>query len=365
MATYYVATTGNDTTGDGSSGNPYASPGKAATVATIDGDKIFVKLGTYTLTTTTPGAAGPVVLAAGVAVLLEGYETTIGDLGAAPVIDCGAQTEIVAVKTQGAFSTGMQQVVNIKVDGQGGAGNAGFFANPTYCDVFYRCIAYDCPVGFDSSNATGYYAIQCQAELCGIGFTAGSSPSSGMIQFYACVARDCTAGGFDIYANSPVGGYFIRCVSVGNGGDGFKFGYGAVAFGCTAYNNTGDGFDSTYTEMTSLSDCVSYGNGGYGFNLDVAETPLVNCFGGSNSSGNCDKTLFRSSITNLTADPFASESDLRPNSTAGGGAVLRAAGLVPIGQSGGNNDIGAVQHADPAGGGGVINHPGMDGGLTG
>ena len=29
MADIYVATTGNDSTGDGSSGNPYATPGKA------------------------------------------------------------------------------------------------------------------------------------------------------------------------------------------------------------------------------------------------------------------------------------------------------------------------------------------------
>jgi hypothetical protein len=44
MATYYVATTGNDTTGDGSSGNPWATPGKGAASATSAGDIVYVKI---------------------------------------------------------------------------------------------------------------------------------------------------------------------------------------------------------------------------------------------------------------------------------------------------------------------------------
>ena len=47
MATIYVATTGNDTTGDGSSGNPYASVAKGVSVATA-GDTVTLADGTYT-----------------------------------------------------------------------------------------------------------------------------------------------------------------------------------------------------------------------------------------------------------------------------------------------------------------------------
>lgn len=46
MPTFYVATTGNDTTGDGSVGNPYATPSKAHSVA-ADGDTIEIADGTY------------------------------------------------------------------------------------------------------------------------------------------------------------------------------------------------------------------------------------------------------------------------------------------------------------------------------
>ena len=47
MATYYIATTGNDTTGNGSSGNPWATISKAHTSAS-SGDTIICKDGTYT-----------------------------------------------------------------------------------------------------------------------------------------------------------------------------------------------------------------------------------------------------------------------------------------------------------------------------
>ncbi len=45
-ATYYVATNGNDTTGDGSSGNPWATLQKAVNTM-VAGDTTIVKDGTY------------------------------------------------------------------------------------------------------------------------------------------------------------------------------------------------------------------------------------------------------------------------------------------------------------------------------
>lgn len=49
MATIYISPSGNDTTGNGTSGNPYATISKAHTVAT-SGDSIVCKDGTYTWT---------------------------------------------------------------------------------------------------------------------------------------------------------------------------------------------------------------------------------------------------------------------------------------------------------------------------
>lgn len=46
MATYYIATDGNDTTGDGSSATPWLTLTKANTVAVL-GDTVIIKAGTY------------------------------------------------------------------------------------------------------------------------------------------------------------------------------------------------------------------------------------------------------------------------------------------------------------------------------
>lgn len=50
----------------------------------------------------------------------------------------------------------------------------------------------------------------------------------------------------------------------------------------------------------------------------------------------------------LTADPYTSSTDLKPNSAAGGGALLKAAGFWPY------IDIGAIQVIAAAGGGGAM-----------
>ena len=54
-----------------------------------------------------------------------------------------------------------------------------------------------------------------------------------------------------------------------------------------------------------------------------------------------------------TADPYENSAtgDFRPNTTAGGGALLQAAAGFAAGTLTSGRDIGALQHADPAGGG--------------
>src|SRR4051812_2453205 len=55
-ATYYVSPTGNDTTGDGTSGKPWATIGFGDAQGLTAGDTVMVQAGTYT-----PGAAGVVL----------------------------------------------------------------------------------------------------------------------------------------------------------------------------------------------------------------------------------------------------------------------------------------------------------------
>ena len=62
---YFIAPSGNDITGDGSIGNPWATLFKATTVVTVSGDVINVTAGTYTEPNQCILAVGVSILGAG------------------------------------------------------------------------------------------------------------------------------------------------------------------------------------------------------------------------------------------------------------------------------------------------------------
>jgi len=82
-ATYYVATTGNDTTGDGSINNPYKTVQKGANMATTPGDTVIVREGTYreTVNISYSGSEGnPITFRAyaGETVIIKGSDVVTG-----------------------------------------------------------------------------------------------------------------------------------------------------------------------------------------------------------------------------------------------------------------------------------------------
>ena len=101
---------------------------------------------------------------------------------------------------------------------------------------------------------------------------------------------------------------------------------------------------------------------------------MTNCAGFTNGSNNLNQNPFfgNSTFVPLTASPFVNPGTptsvadafarFAPNTTAGGGALLRGAGYPAY------QDIGAVQHADPVGGGGgggLLLSRAMNGGYSG
>ena len=219
MATYYVTTSGSNAAAGTSEGAAWADPGYAASIMTV-GDLCYVKAGTYTLTTSTPGAGGPVVLLANKRIYFEGYSTTPGDRplvgsGNQPVVDAGAITGIAIFLMDGdiASTNGWQYISNFKVDGQGNAGVTGIdLVNYGYC---INCDAVDCTVkGFDS------LAVNCRAEGCGVGFiqpavqcvsvncTTGFSSAGASY----CIARGGTYG-FKTVQASAIGEQYVGCIA--------------------------------------------------------------------------------------------------------------------------------------------------------
>jgi hypothetical protein len=323
----------------GSMGGALASPGGAAAAATVTGNLIWVKAGTYTLSTATPGKGGPVLFASTIIVKMEGYSATRGDRAGRPVLSAGAQTTLSLFAPQGAAD---QQFVHLQADGNNGSGVSGFvfaaLARPAAID----CVAVDCDqasaVGF-SATASATHPFQfCKASNCTTGFTGGSLKcwadgcgtgfNIATLCAQECLATDCTGDGFSA---SVSGTKFFRCTSDGNGGDGFD-----VAQGC------------------SLTECLATNNTGFGIN-GATSGFLFNCASYNNTAGRTDLTSrYDWEPITLSVDPYtnAAADDYSLNNTAGGGADLRAAGIDPPGQTD-NADIGALQHADPAASGGA------------
>ncbi len=161
-----------------------------------------------------------------------------------------------------------------------------------------------------------------------------------------CLVYRQTGATTDCFQASSIGAQIIRSVAAYCGRYGFNIAGNA-------------GFSMIVTNS------IAYGNATGFFGDQVQDgVSLYNNAGGNNSVANVTANDFPYNIgfVTLTADPFVSVSssangaaNFALSTAAGGGALLRAAGLVglaPSGNSTGYQDIGPMQHADPSGSGG-------------
>ncbi|HRI24137.1 MAG TPA: right-handed parallel beta-helix repeat-containing protein [Ferruginibacter sp.] len=102
--TWYISTTGNDATGDGSAGNPWKTLGKATTAVLVAGDIIHVNAGTYTETV-------QCMLAVGVSIEGDGVTSVIRSTLTANF------TELLSLGSAEG-TNGNQHISNLKFDGQ-------------------------------------------------------------------------------------------------------------------------------------------------------------------------------------------------------------------------------------------------------
>jgi hypothetical protein len=288
--------------------------------------------GTITLTGTTANVAGgPINMATGSVAAkvyrLIGYggNRTLWD-GTAPTIFCNDQAPAEVIKMGGTTSAA-QYCYNITVDANDQSSVDAFSGGIIY-NFTIRCTAIDADYGFRSVEA-----MQCRATGCAAGVSGGTHSAGNTVD-------DCTIG--IAVAN------LSACIA-SNCGTGFS-NNSLSADNCVAYNCTTVGFTiGNPVRSGVLVNCMAY-DCGYSY-TGCENSTLINCASGNATSGVYDSggtpAIAIGEIT-LTADPFtnAASGDFSLNTTAGGGALLRAAGLSPFGQTG-YPDIGAVQHADP------------------
>lgn len=321
-------------------GGAFATPGVFTSVSggvggqLVSGMKAWVKYNATAMScsTSTAGPAGPCQIPSGVAFVLEGYDATRGDrTGNRPTykwtVSPGSLTY--AIK---AIGSAKQAVANMAVDGnaQSNAGGIDCAATRTggidcyvaNCSAagaigilgssgtLVKCKAYNCITGI-----SGGYCFNCDVDCASLASSTSFSAASAASH---CLARNATTG-----FSGALGQALVNCTA-DTCGTGYTTSSASSYTNCLASNCTTAGY-SVSTNIIHMTKCAYYNNV-----TNISGTPLLN-----------------EGAISLSADPYVNQAgaDFRPNSTAGGGAAIQAAGIGVYGQTD-NVDVGAVQHGD-------------------
>lgn len=329
-------------------GGSLATPAEPFTRGCVAGNTVWVKNGTYT----TAAKIVPTGGSSGLLVQLIGYNATHGDISTytnGPLINATA-----TISTFGMVSleNGYNLVAFIKVGSNSQSVGRGIYES-----------AYSQIVG---CLATGAFTIKGISSLGSLSsMSRCDADASGMDCYYAM--SYCSAKGL-IETNSA-----FRCIAYDTGGSvkGFqRYQAGPVYLcECEAINCGGDGFyidGASNSRNTVLERCLAVHNGGYGYNASASTNCafMIDCAAQGNTSGAKNNILngeFGSVTTStLSGDPLTSSTgkNFTLDSTVGEGAALRAVSYSwqQLTSTVDYSDIGAVQHADPAGasGGGPL-----------
>lgn len=326
-------------------GGALASPAIGSLAATVAGMTIWVRGdgGTYTISSASTNVTGGCV-SLSASVSMRGYNSTRGDYGTRPLLQADGTITTFTLLAVSTFGL----VESINVDGNNRTASRGIASASQGIAVY--CGAMNCTNNGFSGSATFCFATGCSTQVA---FSASSASF--------CVAYSNTVSGFSAGANATIS----WCLSINNSGatsDGFQVASNQIVANCTAYGNGRHGF-LVSNRSTKLFNCVSYGNvngfsdGGNGYSQPL----FYNCAAGGNITADYVSPIGATqkvNVVTLTANPFtnAAGGDFSLNNTAGGGALLRGAGIpgaFPAISTTGDLDIGAAQHAAAPSGGRV------------
>lgn len=366
------ATTGVSSGMTGNMGGCFATISKALAIMTVTGMQCYVKAtATYSIST---GLSTPSGNSAALGICrLIGYTTTRGD-GLQPTIQTTAA--ITAYTDANGFRL-ENFIINCNAVGTNCAAITGNYSAAFNC-IFKGALNFGANV---SGNGSGLY--NCQITTAG-GATNGAAVVLGLSGGSGWRVKNCYINANTTVGVSIIGTYAalignIIASNTGASSDGVlvSAAYSAVAvlmYGNVLYSNGRDGYRSTANyEISEISNNIFVSNVGIGLNTS-AMNPVINDVlmhhnayynNGTARSGNNAGT---GDVT-LTGVPFtnAGSGDFSLNNTASQGAACRSAGFPGVLVAGGTGyeDIGALRHQDPSGTGGMLVHPGMQGGARG
>jgi hypothetical protein len=365
-----VVGAGNITSGVGSSGNgalggALASPGYGVSQM-LPSNWCFVKSGTYTITTTSPGAAGPVKYSPGSDATganpsrIIGYGSVRGDNGTKPLIKLQASLTTSAIEIFSLDGTTNKYVEakNFELDAATGNTTCIGLALHTNFNFASRFkISHTTVLGLalgDTQNRVSDIEVANYSGTAGVGIVSPGPHTEDYIEWLT--VHDGTADAINLYPN---GGSVSNALIYNITGNGVVVDFGGYVADSTIYNCSGVGLyvvSRTSQNDADFTNVLVYGSGGYGFGGDSSTDQIHRmrgCAGGNNASGNFNpSSIFGNEYTQgdfiaLTVNPFRNPGgqDFALNNTAGGGALLRNSGTPHSYVNQLNyRDIGALQH---------------------
>lgn len=336
-------------------GGALASLGMAGGVGLVSGNIIYVKAGTYTVTSASTNIAAGCFSSSTAILVVQGYQTARGDLGTAPLLQASGISTFTLINSTGTDAT----LQNVDIDGATLTASRGI----AWRGTVYKCRGLNCTNSAFVEN-TGSIFSNCLATGC----TTASPFLSGV--FINCIAHDNTVTAFTL----STGRVAIRCIADTNTGassDGFDMSTttSAAIINCVAYNNGRDGVRIADDDML-IQNVIAETNAGFGINNTNQDgVLLLNNATFNNTSGGINVGTGKGTL-NIGAVAGAGSfftnaagQDFSLNNTGGAGAAARAAGFPGVLAVGGTGflDIGVLQHADPAASGGGMRLAGVGG----
>ncbi len=348
----------------------------------VGGNKIYVKSGTYTITTTlTPSTNGNQGVGGFGYCLLEGYGSTHGDLGTKPLITTA--TNSVSILTVSATQGSAWVYRNLSMSSTAGTKGDGIISNGSVPQqiVFDRCLfdGFRRGVNFDHSpvwRCTGLSFYNTEIKNCQNGVVV----SAGYFMFGCYIHGNSTFGcGVGATSDGLTAFTHIDTVFYSNG-NGFDATTLNVVQGTTIYSFIGCCFTDNTNGLSlgastsspaniPLFNCAFYNNSGKDITWNDSSDTFVGTIMSASNAANGSNTNWPAASITLTGDPFVARTaaNYATNNTAGAGAALRAAGFPGVSLVGtGYVDVGTLQASGGGGGGSTtIVTSGMDGGMRG
>jgi len=228
-------------------------------------NKVWIKSGTYQLTSTVQGEAGGPVYMNSYGLSVEGYENTHGDLGEKPLFladpNATYSNEIIYNRSQ----YGHGALRNLKVDCQNNTSNIYAIRTHDYRVDCYLLEATNCVNGIVTNggyvrfckvtNATGTGFGSSHTEFCVAGNIGGTAFNVYTSSAYHCIAYNCSTG---FYMASQARSF--RCIADNCSSIAFHqyANYGTTA-DCLA-TNSNIGFFNQYSNDVTLEYSWSYNN---------------------------------------------------------------------------------------------------------